>query len=315
MAIRDKDRIVGCLLGGALGDALGGTYEGLATPVEIQVPEVLRISDDTQLTLATCEAIMLADGVEPSALADRFLLWFRERRLSGLGSSTLKALRDLDVGAHWALSGARGEYAAGNGAAMRAAPLAFVLDPTDEVDRRILRDVCRITHQHDEAYLGALALVTALRHLASGQVDEGGNQSHVRQLDERLPRVVLQQLPDSRMRDRLSELSDAHGSQALSELAARYGASGYVVDTVPLAILGAAEHDVNALEQQNSFVRSLHKVIACGGDTDTLASMTGQLLGAAMGTSAIPVELIDRLDERQQVLKVAEQFAAFVAAR
>ena len=81
--------------------------------------------------------------------------WFGDGKVTGLGSSTLKALRDLQAGAHWALSGARGEYAAGNGAAMRAAPLAFFLDPAVDADRTRLRDIARITHHHDEAYVGS----------------------------------------------------------------------------------------------------------------------------------------------------------------
>jgi ADP-ribosyl-[dinitrogen reductase] hydrolase len=113
-----RDRIIGSLLAGAIGDALGGVTErsGLA------------ISDDTQLTLATCEAIIEAKGVDPERIAGSFLRWYRAGAISGIGSSTLEALRDLDAGGHWALCGARGERAAGNGAAMRIAPLAFLLD-------------------------------------------------------------------------------------------------------------------------------------------------------------------------------------------
>ncbi|HEX3906224.1 MAG TPA: ADP-ribosylglycohydrolase family protein [Polyangia bacterium] len=51
----------------------------------------------------------------------------------------------LDAGVHWALAGAKGERAAGNGAAMRSAPLAFLLDPADEAARRLLRDLSPIT--------------------------------------------------------------------------------------------------------------------------------------------------------------------------
>ena len=74
--------------------------------------------------------------------------------MSGLGSSTLKPLRELQVGGHWALVGRSGEYAAGNGAAMRIAPLAF----KQQVDRQTLKDICSITHKNDEAYTGALAI-------------------------------------------------------------------------------------------------------------------------------------------------------------
>src|SRR5262245_9720560 len=115
-----RDAILGVLVGGAIGDALGGVTERSG----------FVISDDTQLTLATCEAIVEAGGVDPERIAGSFLKWFRAGAITGIGSSTLKSLRDLDVGGHWALCGAKGERAAGNGAAMRIAPLAFVLDPT-----------------------------------------------------------------------------------------------------------------------------------------------------------------------------------------
>ena len=94
-----RDRIVGSIVGGAIGDALGGVKER----------GFLSVSDDTQLTLATCEAVVAAREVSPAAIARQFADEFSRGRFTGLGSSTLKALRDLQVGAHWALSGARGQ--------------------------------------------------------------------------------------------------------------------------------------------------------------------------------------------------------------
>lgn len=148
-----------CLLAGAVGDAWGGAYEGGPPSCNVgEFPKSAVLSDDTQLTLATCEALTLTQGkADPDRIAQSFRRWFEEGRLTNIGSATLKALRDLSAGAHWALSGARGEFAAGAGAAMRVAPLAFVLDPSISDDRRTLRDICRITHHSDEAYTGALA--------------------------------------------------------------------------------------------------------------------------------------------------------------
>ena len=154
-----------CLLAGLLGDAWGGAYEGQSAPAGTAFPRIAVVSDDTQLIMATCEALIESGGrVEPEIIASRFREWFTSGRFTGLGSSTLKALRDLSAGAHWALSGARGEFAAGAGAAMRAAPLAFFLDPRLDQDRQAIRDVSRITHHSDEAYAGALAMVLAVRH-------------------------------------------------------------------------------------------------------------------------------------------------------
>lgn len=121
------DQILGCILGGALGDAWGGPWEGRIGPLPFEIPLQSRISDDTQLTLATCESILEKSSVDPENLAAHFLNWFVRGRITGIGASTLKAMQDLSAGVHWALAGNRGEFAAGNGAVMRIAPLAFVL--------------------------------------------------------------------------------------------------------------------------------------------------------------------------------------------
>ena len=118
--VQTAGRVVGCILGGAIGNALGGPYEGHSPPITFRLPTQWILSDDTQLTLATCEALSQDGGVSPERIASRFVSWYQQGKLSGLGASTLKALRDLSLGAHWAVAGRKGDMAAGNGAAMRA---------------------------------------------------------------------------------------------------------------------------------------------------------------------------------------------------
>ena len=166
-----------------------------------QIPARPVLSDDTELTLATCESIIESGRIDPAALASRFSRWFLEGRVHGMGSSTLKALRDLAVGTHWALAGAVGEFAAGGGAAMRVAPLSFLLNPTDAQDRIVIRDVCRITHHSDEAYAGALAVVLAIHSVLAGSWSE----------DRSFLEATTDGLPDSRVRDRCESLiSECH---------------------------------------------------------------------------------------------------------
>lgn len=50
----------------------------------------------------------------------RMVRWFRARRITGMSASTLKALRDLDSGAHWALAGTKGP---GKSLVLGSAPL------------------------------------------------------------------------------------------------------------------------------------------------------------------------------------------------
>lgn len=288
-----SDRARGCILGGAVGDAMGGAFEGQAGPVEAGEHRDWRISDDTQLTLATCESIIELSGVvEPQHIAGRFVQWFRERRLSGMGSSTLKALRDLDAGLHWALAGAKGEMAAGNGAAMRIAPLSFHLDPKLAQDRQVIRDVCRITHHNEEAYAGALAVALGIRYLAFDVTEP-----------RKLFDAVLQHLPDSRVRDRILELNKLSDERSVAEVGIEFGSSGYVVESVPVALYAARFID------RLPFNEVIRNAIEAGGDTDTVASITGQIAGAWIGAEHIPRALIDSLPDAPSIERIADQFA------
>lgn len=72
-AAQGHSRLELCLLGGLLGDAWGGAYEGRLGPIDPEFPKIPAISDDTQLVIATCEAIIERSGaVDPGAVAGRF---------------------------------------------------------------------------------------------------------------------------------------------------------------------------------------------------------------------------------------------------
>jgi len=281
------NRISGCLFGGALGDAIGSYFEGDPPNNNFTIPPNLRVTDDTQLTIATCQSIVDSGSVDPESVARHFLNWYRDRRIVGIGASTLKSLTELDVGGHWAMVGATGEQSAGNGAAMRIAPLAFVLDPDIDAERQKIRDVCRITHRNDEAYLGALAIVRSIRYVISGN-----------SLDDALLTMLINAIPDSRVRDRLIVVRDS--SLSIEEYASQFATSGYVVDSVPLAILAAI--------RSTDFLTMIENIVHCGGDTDTIASMCGQIFGTAYGVDALPMETANKIDAVNLVRETAANF-------
>lgn len=278
-----NNNIVGCLLGGALGDSMGACFENQPTS-KFQVPSTLNVTDDTQLTIATCEAIIASGRVDAESIAARMTAWFRDQRITGIGASTLKSLTELDAGGHWAMVGATGEQSAGNGAAMRIAPLAFFLDPASSADRTTICDVCRITHRNDEAYLGALAILVSIKH---------------GKLDRSLIIRLVDSLPDSRIRDRFVEIWNDNVSA--KQLATRYRPTGYVVDSVPMSILVASESE--------SMIESLESIIQFGGDTDTVASMFGQIYGAVNGPDELPMELVQRINEFELIQRTAIELA------
>jgi ADP-ribosylglycohydrolase len=295
LPLTTKDRVLGCLLGGGLGDAWGGPFEGAASPVVFEVPSRPALSDDTQLTLATCQSIVEFGRVDPENLASHLVRWFLVGRIRGVGSSTLKAMRDLAIGTHWALSGRRGEFAAGNGAAMRIAPLAFLLNPVDPQDRTLIRDVCRITHHSDEAYVGALAVIYAIRAVLSGEWRQ----------DRSFLAAAVDGLPDSAVRDRIGELLPLQ--LPASEVAERFGATGYVVDTVPLALYCAQSIASEPLPAV------LALTISAGGDTDTIASIAGQVAGTVAGSAGVPHDLLEEVSGGDELRTIAGDFAEFIA--
>ncbi|AHJ97381.1 hypothetical protein Hsw_1786 [Hymenobacter swuensis DY53] len=198
------------------------------------------------------------------------MAYYQQGRLTGLGASTLQAIRNAEAGMPWTQTGRRGQYAAGNGAAMRIAPFAFYPATT----RQTIHDTCYLTHQNEDAYAGALAVYMAIR-AALHYTWNGHND---------LLALLLPDLPDTNLTDRLRELS-AYPPDATITEAARLGNNGHVVNSVPFALFCATK--IRSL----GLTRLLQQLIATGGDTDTNASLAGQVAGALVG----PAELLQRL--------------------
>lgn len=290
-----KHRVVGCLITGAIGDAYGSVFEnkGYSFEFDIQAVSKCNITDDTQLTLATCESIILSKKAKPSEIAALFCKKYKEVGIRGIGSSTLKAMRDLDSGVHWFLAGASGERSAGNGAAMRIAPIGFCRDISFEDLPNMVRDITSITHKNDEAFAGALSIATCIFVASNGGVKTD------------LIQVLQDVLPDTRVRDVLKTLA-TYRSEAIKDVAKIIGTSGYVAESVPFAIYCALKH------KSQEITDVFNEIVSCGGDTDTISSMTGQIIGAFDGIPSDAELLLERIMEKEYINEVAGNFASFV---
>jgi ADP-ribosylglycohydrolase len=269
------------LIGGAIGDAIGAFYEGSSIPIWYEENDNWRLTDDTQLTLATCEAIIQEGSPTPQAIAQSFKNWHIKRKINRMGASTLKALNDLVMGIGWEYSGRQSEYAAGNGAAMRIAPVTDYIDINEWDDRRLVHDICSITHKNDEAYCGALAIISAIQ--------EATTNSKYFSI-----RMIASQLPDSTTKDALNTIVGIN--ENIGQVAHKTGNSGYVAESVPLAIYAAKKGlDIG-------YKRAIIEIVCCGGDTDTIASMAGQIMGAM--DLEIPEEWITKLPVAQYITEL-----------
>ncbi len=203
------------------------------------------------------------------------------------------------MGAHWALAGARGERAAGNGAAMRIAPLAFLLDPENSSQRLLIRDVSRITHHNEEAYVGALAVIYAIRFASANKPERSSE----------LLELVSSKLPDSKTRDNLYKLSILTEVTDITQAVEVSGNSGYVAESVPLAIYCAQ------LASSFSLKTIFSSAIQAGGDTDTIASITGQITGAFIGFDSISKDTFVGIQNIECVIDMAKRFANYASSK
>ncbi len=144
-------RYLGCLLGLAVGDALGA-------PIEFRPPKTFepvidmkgggpfnlspgQWTDDTSLALCLAESLIEKQGFDPVDQLERYCRWFNEGYLSSngtcfdIGTTTLNALQ------HFMLSGEpypriTDERSASNGSLMRLAPVPmfYVRDPAEAIE-------------------------------------------------------------------------------------------------------------------------------------------------------------------------------------
>ncbi len=288
------ETVKSCLLAGALGDAYGSKYQQSDIPTG---DSPWFFTDDTQMTVATCDSIMECNGVNPEKLAKTFTEWYMRRDFTGMGASTLKAMVDLVGGGNWSSVGAKGEMAAGNGAAMRIAPLAFLLDPKKEEDCKTIREVAYITHHNEEAYIGALAVVWAIRLI------QNTSQNFIP--------AIIKALPDSRVRDRLDAISQSPGMR-IRDIGRKFGNSGFVVDSVPLALFAAQQAPEIGIQTM------MKEIVAAGGDTDTNCSIAGQIAGARMGIETFPEDWMKKLRETykfEEYYESIRKYAEFVTSQ
>lgn len=296
------ERIQGGLMGLACGDAVGAPLEArtpeaiaarYARPEELVSDppgEVLRYTDDTEMALGVSEALRTR-GREASVAdyARRYVANLNVER--GYGRGALLALAAIDGGMdpEQAAVSYFPDGSFGNGAAMRVAPvgLAFARDP-EALETHVARSAAP-THAHPHAVEGARLIAHAVAFAARTGRFEG----------DAFRAFVLEQVRDSAYRARLA---DTFAGRGLTTGVA-------ALESVPTALAHAAAH-------AGSYVDGVSRAVLGGGDCDTIAAMTGAILGAAHGLEAIPAVWRERLERgprgRGYLLQVAEQLAGLV---
>ena len=291
------DALEGCLLGTAAGDMLGLPFENLSRAhVARQLREPLEqslflgrglISDDTEHTAMVARSL-LEERHDAARFARRFaarLRWWLLSAPPGVGGATARGVIKLWLGFPPSRSGVR---SAGNGPAMRAALIGVLCGDDHERLAALTRASTAITHTDDRACDGALLVACAA---ACARAVRG--RTPLEALAELCARHArarsgaagpLTDVVDA-MRDALLRGLDV-GDYARS-LGCGDGVTGFVMHTVPVAIYAWLVHS-------GDFRRAITEVVRCGGDTDSVAAITGAIVGAGLGPAAIPATWLAR---------------------
>ena len=283
------DRAGGVLLGQAIGDALGVPYE-FAPRIAVGQAEMIggglgpyaagEWSDDTQM--AICIAKVAATGADLTsadaldAIAAGFIDWYRNGA-TDIGNLTRQVLSRAAQGEGRLaarMAAAAGDAArsgsAGNGALMRTAIVGLTAldDPERTAAAALL--VAGLTHADPRCGESAVLWSEAVR-LA---VVEG-------RLDVRAGLRLL----DPEARDRWAAWLD----EAETQPPASFSRNGYTVSALQAA--WSAIWATRAIDGPDHVEAALQTAIAIGDDTDTVAAITGGLLGARYGVSGLPTDL------------------------
>jgi len=283
-----KDRFAGALIGTAVGDSVGLPAEGLSRSRARRffkgewrqrlLPGIGMISDDTEHTIFVAQALLVSSNPQEFARRLAFSLrWWLLALPAGVGFGTLRAIMRLWCGISPRKSGV---HSAGNGAAMRVAPIAVLFADQPEKLKNFVRASTEVTHRDERANTGALAVAKTIAWCVSNDTD---SRPGIELWTELLRNCARNDQDWAGLVDEITEAATADRSVVdfADNIGLSTGVTGYVYHTVPVALYAWYRHF-------GDYEKTLTAVFDCGGDTDTTGAIAGALAGVVVGPSGIP---------------------------
>jgi ADP-ribosylglycohydrolase len=332
-------RVRGCLLGGAVGDALGAPVEFVrrkelerrfgeeGVRAYVEDGGIGRITDDTQMTLFTAEGLIrsrvraVSKGLchEPTVIDHAYARWLETQGgRSGrwqdypadgwlVACPELQVRRAPGVTCESALRAPKAgtieapiNDSKGCGGVMRMAPIGLVPEWEAEARFQLGAEAAALTHGHPSGYLAAGFLAAMIGALLDGEERRAAARAARGQLVERPDHEEVLRAVDA-----ATECAAEHGLPSPEQID-EFG-EGWVAEEA----LGIALWAALAAED---FLDGVSASVTHSGDSDSTGAIAGNILGAALGEGAIPAELIDGLAERDVVEAVADDVHELLGA-
>jgi poly(ADP-ribose) glycohydrolase ARH3 len=300
-----RERVLGSLLGLALGDAFGAPYEG--GPLERALWVAIgkshgkrRWTDDTQMSLDLAGVLLEQCCVDQQVLARRFAQSYQWSR--GYGPGTARVLARIRRGEPWekACKAVYPSGSYGNGGAMRAPVAGLLFAGSAQAVVEAARQQAAVTHAHPLALEGAaliaLATALALENAGTRLIHETLRQSTA--ASEFATRLAVAACW-------LEQSSPVPARQAARELGHGIAAHESCVTAIYLALAFRAA----PFEEMHGYACQL------GGDVDTIAAMAGAIWGATRGAGALPAAWLSQLEQLPRIEQLANHLADAMDAR
>lgn len=320
-----------CLLGGAIGDALGYAVEFKSEPsifskygkngiTEYELKNGTAVfSDDTQMTLFTANGL-LSGYYNKSSYTDSIYTSYREWYIT----QSLKQNNNnyhswiMKIPQLWArrapgmtcisaiTSGQKGSVrnhlndSKGCGGVMRVAPVGLFFKNTDRISQTdmLAAEVSAITHGHELGYIPSAALthiINLISHDEKITLKDAVLDSVSR--TEKLFKDCKHIGYFSRLIYKAVKLSEKKYDDlyAVHEL----GEGWVAEETLAIAVYCA-------LKYENDFEKAIVTSVNHDGDSDSTGAVTGNIIGAYLGMNDIPRKFLDNLEIRDVISEIAE---------
>lgn len=296
-----RDRAVGCLLGLAIGDALGAAAESLPRgsfaeltglagggPLQLAPGEW---TDATAMALCLAESLIATDTVDQDDLMTRLQAWMSqgENTVKGqciaIGATTRAAIesfmRDDEPSA-----GAVEGTTAGNGSLIRLAPLAIYGARDVDIARFLSSKQSRTTH-------GTIECLDVCELFVAQLVDALNGADKTQATRPRVMQLTAQTLA-------------INGGEWKPKTREQIASGAYVVQTLDAALW--------AVWNTHNFAGAVLLAANLGGDASGTAAVAGQLAGALYGASSIPTEWLGKLAWKDKIEALADDLLAMASA-
>ncbi|MBC6148633.1 ADP-ribosylglycohydrolase family protein [Listeria innocua] len=305
-----KERLIPCVLGAVIGDCLGVPVEFKDREYLKQNPIVEMIgygtynqpkgtwSDDSSLTFALMESLI--SGYDINRIVNNMVsfmddgFWTPYGEVFDIGSVTRESLNRYKNGVSVFECGGKDNFDNGNGAIMRIMPLVFYLgkDFSFGKKNKITEEVTRITHAHPRSILGSYVYIELLQNLFANMDKKLAY--------EEMQNYIRKNYSDYPFKDELQYYNNILEGNLYKLKESNIKSSGYVVDTL--------EASIWAFLTTNSYKEAVLKAVNLGGDTDTIAFITGSLAGIYYKMEQIPVNWVDQIAKKEDILNLCNRF-------